>query len=239
MLTQRQLTGQDDSHVVTATCCRATVRLQPTVFAAYEAMTAAANEAGLAIDIASGFRDFARQQSIWNRKFSGAAPLYNVQGQLLDTATLTLGEKLEAIMTWSALPGASRHHWGTDLDVFDPRPFATGARQLALVPAEYDEGGPCHSLAVWLSQHAADFGFFFPYRQYRGGVAAEPWHLSYRPLANAAQQQLTLAVLQEVLASSEIAGKDYVIACLPDLKARYIDTICDAADTGDDTWIFG
>ena len=25
----------------------------------------------------------------------------------------------DAILLWSALPGASRHHWGTDFDVFD------------------------------------------------------------------------------------------------------------------------
>ncbi|WP_411360055.1 M15 family metallopeptidase [Pseudidiomarina sp. YC-516-91] len=240
MLSVAELTGQVDSHVVSDPCCRPTVRLQPAVYGAYRAMAAAAQETGLAIDIASGFRNFSRQQSIWNRKFSGAAPLYNVHGQLLDADTLTMGDKIEAIMTWSALPGASRHHWGTDLDVFDPRPFAAGTRQLELIPAEYEEGGPCHSLALWLSQHAADFGFYFPYRQYRGGVAAEPWHLSYGSLATDAHQLLTVEVLAEVIGQSEIAGKDYVIACLPELKARYIDTICDAADAhGDDTWIFG
>lgn len=240
MLSAQELTGQVDSHVVNDPCCRPTVRLQGTVFAAFKAMQDAAQESGLALDIASGFRDFARQQSIWNRKFKGEAPLYDSHGALLDPNTLSVGEKVEAIMTWSALPGASRHHWGTDLDVFDPRPFAQSDVSLQLLPEEYEEGGPCHELALWLYQHAADFGFFFPYRQYRGGVAAEPWHLSHVTQAQQAQQQLTPAVLADALQAHDIAGKDYVLSCLAELKERYIDNICPpTANKGDDAWLFG
>lgn len=240
MLTAQELTGQVDSHVTMDPVCRPTVRLQPRVFAAYKAMRDAAQDAGLALDIASGFRDFARQKAIWNRKFSGQAPLYDNHGALLDPAQLSLGEKVEAIMTWSALPGASRHHWGTDLDVFDPRPFAQGDLQLELLPEEYEEGGPCHELALWLYQHAADFGFFFPYRQYRGGVAAEPWHLSHYSAAQSAQQQLTPAVLQVAIEAHDVAGKDYVLGRLEELKERFVDNICPpASTTGDDGWLFG
>ncbi|WP_258240492.1 M15 family metallopeptidase [Pseudidiomarina homiensis] len=240
MLSSEELTGQVDSHVVSDPCCRSTVRLQNSVFGAFKAMQAAAHEAGLALDIASGFRDFSRQQAIWNRKFSGNAPLYDSHGALLDSSQLSIGEKVEAIMTWSALPGASRHHWGTDLDVFDPRPFAHGDLDLQLLPEEYEEGGPCHELALWLYQHAADFGFFFPYRQYRGGVAAEPWHLSHYTHAQQAQQQLTTDVLVAALELHEIAGKEYVLSCLADLKERYIDNICPpVANTGDNEWLFG
>lgn len=240
MLTAQQLTGQVDSHVVNDPCCRPTVRLQASVFAAFKAMQAAAQDAGLAIDIASGFRDFTRQKAIWNRKFSGQAPLYDSHGALLDPSQLSVGEKVEAIMTWSALPGASRHHWGTDLDVFDPRPFAQGEVSLQLLPAEYEEGGPCHELAIWLYQHAADFGFFFPYRHYRGGVAAEPWHLSHISAAQQAHAQLTTEVLAEALRVQDVAGKDFVLSCLAELKERYVDTICSpSATTGDDGWLFG
>ncbi|MCZ8486094.1 D-alanyl-D-alanine carboxypeptidase family protein [Vibrio lentus] len=32
-------------------------------------------------------------------------------------------QKLSAILRWSALPGASRHHWGCDFDVFAHQSF--------------------------------------------------------------------------------------------------------------------
>lgn len=240
MLTAQQLTGQTASHVVSNDISRPAVRLQAPVFAAYSAMHSAAADAGLSLAIASGFRDFDRQLGIWNRKFSGAAPLYTIDGAQLDYNSLAVGEIVDAIMTWSALPGASRHHWGTDLDVYDPRPFAAGDKSLQLVPEEYDEGGPCHELALWLQRHAQDFGFFFPYRQYRGGVAAEPWHLSYHTLAAQAQQQLSLEVLQQALTDADLAGKDYVLACLPELKERYVDNICGVnAEQEDNGWLFG
>ncbi|MDN7138558.1 M15 family metallopeptidase [Pseudidiomarina sp. 1ASP75-14] len=240
MLTVAELTGQSTTHLVADKLCRPTVQLQAPVFAAYAAMHKAAAEAGLALDIASGFRDFQRQQAIWNRKYYGETPLYNTDGAQLDYQSLSPGEIVDAIMTWSALPGASRHHWGTDLDVYDPRPFAAGERQLQLIPEEYDEGGPCHELALWLQAHAHDFGFFFPYRRYIGGVAAEPWHLSYRALAVQAQQQLSLEVLTEVLSNADIGGKEYVLSRLAELKERYIDTICDVNGQREDSgWLFG
>lgn len=244
MLSIAELTGKAATHVVNDPITRATVKLQPEVFAAYRAMHAAATEAGLALDIASGFRDFERQRSIWNRKFNGAAPLYSISGEALDATSLSIGERIEAMMTWSAVPGTSRHHWGTDLDVFDPRPFADGKRQLELVPAEYERGGPCHELALWLYHHAEDFGFFFPYRQYRGGVAAEPWHLSYRTSAEQAHQQLSEEVLRQVLSDDSIAGHDYLLARVGELKERFIDTLCaplygDDSDGGSNPWLFG
>ena len=33
---------------------------------------------------------------------------------------------IETILLWSALPGGSRHHWGTDVDVFDAAAVAPG-----------------------------------------------------------------------------------------------------------------
>lgn len=240
MLTEEELTGQTESHVISDPCCRPTVRLQAKVFAAFRAMQTAAIDAGLALDIASGFRSFARQQSIWNRKFDGNSPLYDSAGALLDPTQLAIGEKVEAIMTWSALPGASRHHWGTDLDVFDPRPFSQGDLSLQLVPEEYDEGGPCHQLALWLYQHASDFGFYFPYRHYRGGVAAEPWHLSHFTQAQQAQKLLTTAVLSAALEKHDVAGKDYVLSRITELKERFIDNVCPPShSSGDNEWLFG
>ncbi len=35
-------------------------------------------------------------------------------------AALSDLEKCKAMLRWSAVPGASRHHWGTEIDIFDP-----------------------------------------------------------------------------------------------------------------------
>lgn len=119
MLTASQLTGRDTGHLIDYQ----QHQLQAEVAASFERMRAAAADQGMVIAIASAFRSFDRQLGIWNRKFNGDAPLYNDRGELLATEQLTTGEKIDAILTWSALPGASRHHWGTDLDLYDPRPF--------------------------------------------------------------------------------------------------------------------
>lgn len=242
MLTVRQLTGLEDTHVVSISNDMSPVRLQESVVAAWKTMQQAALEAGVTLQIASGFRDYARQLTIWNRKYRGEVPLYNDRGDRLDPEQLSCGEKLEAIMTWSALPGASRHHWGTDFDVFDPRPFEQPEHPpLQLTLSEYSEGGPCYSAYQWLLRHARDFGFFFPYARYLGGVASEPWHLSYAPLALDYLPHLSIEVLREALSSAqqmglEMEGYDYILERLADIKERYVDTICDPESRGADVW---
>jgi len=236
MLTTEQLCGLSNSHVQQIAGERDGIRLQETVAQAYQAMREAAAQAGVSIAIASAFRDFQRQRAIWNRKFIGEAPLYNDHGDQLDHQQLTTGEKIDAILTWSALPGASRHHWGTDFDVYDPRPFACGKQQLQLVPSEYQPSGPCHAMHQWLRQHAREFGFFFPYARYQGGVAAEPWHLSHCALATEAHSALSQSTLQQCLQQHDIQGKDYVLERLADIKQRYVDTICRADIAPEDVW---
>jgi len=75
----------------------------------------AARADGIDLKPLSSFRDFARQLAIWNGKFSGERPMYDALGVKLNAAALTPWERIEAILLWSALPGASRHHWGTDV----------------------------------------------------------------------------------------------------------------------------
>lgn len=236
MLTIEQLCGLDQSHVVQVNAEQDGIRLQQTVADAYLAMRSAAAEQGISIAIASGFRDFERQRVIWNKKFAGLLPLYNDRGEELVYEQLSTGEKIEAILTWSALPGASRHHWGTDYDVYDPQPFLEGQQQLQLIPAEYEPSGPCHKMYQWLRTHARDFGFFFPYARYQGGVAAEPWHLSHLALARQAQEHLTLPVLKAVLESENLEGKAYILEQMSDIKLRYIDNICPATIDSGDAW---
>lgn len=217
-LTARQLTGIDTPPLQEVEPGRL---LQPVVAAAYLAMQQAAAADGIALRIASGWRDFARQQAIVQAKLSGQRPVLDSAGQLIDLHKLPLAEQIHAVLLYSALPGASRHHWGTDLDVWD-QAAVPADYMLQLTPAEYAPDGPFGRLSLWLSQHAGRFGFFRPYRSFRGGVAVEPWHLSYQPLASVYLQQLSLPVLETAILHSSLAARETICAMLPALYQRYI-----------------
>jgi LAS superfamily LD-carboxypeptidase LdcB len=142
-------------------------------------------------------------------------------GRPINPGSLSPAERVAAILWWSALPGASRHHWGTDFDVMDLAALPPGYR-IQVVPAEYQAGGPFWRLTTWLDANMHAFGFFRPYTTDRGGVAPEPWHLSYAPVAIEAQRALSLERLREVLADTEIDGKREVLETLAENFRRYV-----------------
>jgi LAS superfamily LD-carboxypeptidase LdcB len=134
---------------------------------------------------------------------------------------LSPAQRVEAILLWSALPGGSRHHWGTDLDVFDAAAVGP-AYQVQLSVGEFSPGGAFAPLAGWLEVHAARFGFFRPFRGVLSGVQPEPWHFSFAPVAEAARRAFTPDVWREALVGSALEGKDEVLPRLEELHARYV-----------------
>jgi len=194
---------------------------------AFQQLVAAMATDGIVLKVASAWRNFERQATIWQAKCDGRRPVYNAAQQRVDVSSLSGLAKLEAIMLYSALPGASRHHWGTELDIYDAAAI-TDDYQVQLVAAEYAEGGPFYKLAQWLEHYAADFGFFLPYQRFQGGVAAEPWHISYQPLAKRCQEAFSLALLQQTLLTHPIAEQQSVLQHLPQLFPRFITNICEA-----------
>lgn len=195
--------------------------LQPAAAAAFRQMQQAAATAGISISIASSYRDFASQTRIWQAKLNGQRPVFDVSGQQIALGGMDERSKLFAILHFSAFPGTSRHHWGTDIDVFDHAAIPSDY-QLQLSPGEYAPEGPFNRLAQWLSQHATHFGFFLPYRKFLGGVAAEPWHLSYRPLASRFMAQLTT---QHVLAANQnqqLFSKQLLEMEIEEIMQRYV-----------------
>ena len=219
MLNELELTGRARTHVVQRDDLGAA--MHPQVVEPFLAMKADAARAGIEIAITSGFRDFFAQERIWNMKWRGERPLYDTAGRVREHAALAPRELIEAILCWSALPGASRHHWGTELDVVDRAAVAADYR-VQLVPSEAAPGGPFHRLHCWLDEHMSRYGFFRPYRTFRGGVLPEAWHLSFAPVAEPALAGLTPNLLRESIATSGMLGKELVLEQIPELHARYV-----------------
>lgn len=217
------LTGCTESHLVTLA---EGISIHCEMLTAWQRLQQAAAEQGINIKIVSGFRSFQRQAAIWQAKCEGLRPVYDLAQQQIPITTLTGLAKLEAILLYSALPGASRHHWGTELDIYDAAAVATDYRP-QLLQSEYQTGGPFANLNHWLRTEASQFGFFRPYLHYRGGVATEPWHLSYAPLAKPYLQAFTLATLSQCLQQHPIAEQKCVLANLPYLYQTYITNICE------------
>jgi LAS superfamily LD-carboxypeptidase LdcB len=165
----------------------------------------AADEAQLQLKIVSSYRSFFRQLTIWEDKVQGKRPLWNKKGdQLLQKEQiqqLSSYDLVQTILRWSALPGWSRHHWGTDFDLIASN-LVPADYQVQLIPSEFEQQGYFYPLHQWLSQYEREeekLIFFRPYQFDTGGISPEAWHLSYAPLASRYTQQFSLKRYQEFL----------------------------------------
>lgn len=225
-LSGQQLTGRAATHVCDVP--QLATRLHTGVVEAALQLCEGASQAGIDLSIVSGFRDFERQVGIWNAKFRGERALLDREGAPLDAAKLDERARVDAILLWSALPGASRHHWGTDFDVID-RAAVSAEYRPQLTVAEFTNDGPFAALNDWLGLNLARFAFFRPYTTDRGGVQPEPWHLSYAPIAGPALGRLTLDVLYDAIDNSAMLGREHVLTRLPEIHAKYVMAV-DPAD---------
>jgi LAS superfamily LD-carboxypeptidase LdcB len=219
------LVGQSDSHL----CAPADVgflgaRIHCDATEAFIELRAAAQTAGFDLAVLSGFRSFEQQLSIWNRKATGKLAVLDSHARPLDIGSLSDEQLAFSILRWSALPGASRHHWGTDIDVYDlaakPESY-----EVQLIPSEVDPGGMFGPLHEWLDERirtGTAYGFYRPYDVDRRGVAPERWHLSYSPLAALYARMLTPEILRETVEEADMMLKDVVLEHLPLIVERFV-----------------
>ena len=145
--------------------------LRREAYEAFKRMADAAAKEGIQLVILSATRNFARQKTIWEEKWTGARL---VDGQKLAKTIPDPVQRAQKILEWSSMPGSSRHHWGTDIDInaFENSYFAKGRGK-----KEYD----------WLQANAARFDFCQPYspkdKDRPHGYNEEKWHWSYLPLS--------------------------------------------------------
>ena len=219
------LTGNAESHLCTSTdAVSLGARVHQEAVEPFRSLKREARTAGFDLQILSGYRSFEKQLSIWNRKASGKLAVLDGDAVPLDVEALSEQELVFAILRWSALPGASRHHWGTDIDVYDAAATPEG-HEIELIPDEVNAGGMFGPLHEWLDERIAterSFGFFRPYDEDRQGVAPERWHLSYVPVAVACLEQLTTDVLRAVVEQADIVLKDTVLLRLDEIYERFV-----------------
>ncbi|WP_190811408.1 M15 family metallopeptidase [Flagellimonas sp. S3867] len=148
------------------------INLRREAYEAFKEMKKAAYTDGFDIKMVSSFRDFYRQEGIWERKYlrftedDGMEPL----------------DAIDKIIEYSTIPGTSRHHWGTDIDIINGYPKVTGD---VLVPEKFEAGGPFEDFKLWLDENSEKFGFYLVYTNEpkRRGFKYEPWHYSYAPIS--------------------------------------------------------
>jgi len=194
----------------------------------YLQLKRAARGEGFELEIFSGFRDFDRQLGIWNRKATGQRAVLDSDAEPIDIARLSGKQLAFAIMRWSALPGASRHHWGTDLDVIDAAARPDGY-EIELIPEEVNPGGMFGPFHDWLDQRikaGTAFGFFRPYEWDQNGVAPERWHLSYSPVAARNERLLTIDVIRDTIQLANIELKEVILDNLDEIFERFVMNIC-------------
>lgn len=164
---------------------------------ALQKMKAAAAKEGISIEVVSAYRSFQRQKEIFEKKYRN----YTGQGMA------PLGA-IKKIIEYSTIPGTSRHHWGTDLDLIDgnaPRP------KNVLVAKHFHGEGPFCKMKEWMNENAASFGFYEVYTDSpnRKGFKYEPWHFSYAPVSIPMLQSYRKLDLREILKTENILGNEY------------------------------
>jgi LAS superfamily LD-carboxypeptidase LdcB len=164
------------------------------------------------LQIVSSFRDYKRQEVIWNNKVTGVRPVFDEYNNPVNKNDFSELEFIKKIMRFSALPGASRHHWGTDLDIFDARNIQK--KDVQLTHNECINNGPCAELHTWLDEQINTnnaFDFFRPYEEDLGGVATEKWHISYAPISKELFDSYTIDTFIENLHKGDIESKDAIL----------------------------
>jgi LAS superfamily LD-carboxypeptidase LdcB len=198
--------------------------LQSEAVQAYQQLRVDAASAGFDLRIASGFRSFSRQLAIWNDKANGTRRILDDAGSVLSPRGMSEWKCIESILRFSALPGTSRHHWGTDMDVYDAAAMSDDY-QLQLTVAETELQGPFAPLHRWLDERIeknCSYGFFRPYARDLGGVSPEPWHLSYAPIAQRYNQLLSSSMVYRRLEREKISLKNVLLVALPQILQRYV-----------------
>lgn len=159
-------------------------------YQAFIRMWEAAKNDGIKLVMISGARTFQTQNVVWARRWN--------------ESQIAAGTgRVKNLLRYSALPGCSRHHWGTDLDLNANR-------------TDYWRSATGLKIYKWLCENAHKFGFYQPYSakgapgsgQREKGHEEERWHWSYYPLASVFMKEFADIMTDEDLKG--FSGDKYI-----------------------------
>jgi LAS superfamily LD-carboxypeptidase LdcB len=195
VFTRNQLIGKDESDIVGDSY---TTKMHREAAIAFKKMKLEAAEVNIDIELVSAYRSFQRQKEIYEAKYKK----YISQG-------LTPINAINKIIEYSTIPGTSRHHWGTDIDIIDgnakPRPKSV------LQPELFHGEGPFCKIKDWLTENANSFGFYEVYTNdaSRKGFKYEPWHYSYAPVSKRMLIEYKKLDVKKILQQEKILGSEH------------------------------
>jgi LAS superfamily LD-carboxypeptidase LdcB len=153
------------------------------VYEAYKKMYEAALSDGVKLVVTSGHRLFWEQVCEWELRWNDPRTDRHFSNDV---------EKARFVLQYRSMPGTSRHHWGTDID-------------LNSINSAYFQTEKGEKVYKWLRVNAANYGFvqsYTPKGEKRPfGYEEEKWHWSYKPLA-----RHMLVKYLELVSISDIRG---------------------------------
>ena len=165
------------------------------------------------LHIVSSFRSYEHQKKIWEEKVSGKRVLLDEFEHPIDVKKIGPVDLLFAILNWSMIPGFSRHHWGSDLDVCDTQNLAPDT-EIKLTSKECAPTGPFfkfHGFLDELIDNNECYGFFRPYTVLSQGVKPERWHISHKEVADYYLNHLSLQVFVNFIEQSDLSLKEQIL----------------------------
>ena len=174
------------------------INLRAEAHDAFVEMKKAAYSDGIDLKVVSSYRNFARQEGIFERKFE----------RYTDEDGMNPMDAIDKIIEYSTIPGTSRHHWGTDVDIIDGYPKAEGD---VLVPSKFGPGGPYENFKKWMDENAKVFDFHLVYTDdpKRKGFKYEPWHYSFAPLSVPMLTQFRRKNILQLLEQETFLGSEH------------------------------
>lgn len=220
------LTGRTESHLIKITINDYQLLINPRIEKDLQDWEKIGLENGIDFAVASAFRSFDRQLLIWNEKVQGKRPVRNRNGEIIDTSQLNQQQLLDSILIWSNIPGVSRHHWGTDLDVFDAAWFKLQQEKLELQNSLFLNQGPCakfHLLNEKLCKK--NMPFYRPYNT-QNSFMIELWHYSHAQVAKEFEVNYSLDIFVRNLKSSPQLELQTLLLANPEYYYQKYVTLC-------------
>lgn len=169
---------------------RGNMYLRTDAYQSFKKMHAEAKKEGIRLVVRSATRNFDRQRQIWEGKWNGTRSIEGGGNAAVDYPDPLVRAK--KILLYSSMPGTSRHHWGTDIDI-------------NMFENSYFENGEGLTVYEWLNKNAYKFGYCQVYNKKgegrKDGYNEEKWHWSYLPVAD----ELT-RLCEAILSNDSIRG---------------------------------